>query len=172
MDLNLVSRLWKKLTSNVVLWVCVFEFMTVVELVMVQIMGFGEDERTFLTLTFMKMRLWNRRCEHLDLVVHMFAQPFYMVDSFPCNDAIITWTNEEARSGPLAWIVKSVVTSSMLALELSFGFYLQWFTWHVVWLNAMHQIRSFRFLKQMTTLNCSPPESMLIQSHKPWWYTL
>jgi hypothetical protein len=102
MDLNLISRLWKKLTSNVVLWACVFEFMTVVELVMVQIMGSIEDERTFFTLTFMKMRLWNRHCEHLDLVVHMFAQPFYMVDSFPYNDAIIARTNEEARSGLLA----------------------------------------------------------------------
>jgi hypothetical protein len=102
MDLNLVSRLWKKFTSNVVLWACVFEFMTVVELVMVQIMGSIEDERIFLTLTLMKTRLWNRRCEHLDIVVHMFAQPFYMVDSFPFNDAIIAWTNEEARSGLLA----------------------------------------------------------------------
>jgi hypothetical protein len=102
MDLNLVSRLWKKLTSNVVLWVCLFEFMTVVELVMVQIMGSIEDERTFLTLTFMKTRLWNRLCEHLDLVVHMFAQPFYMVDSFPYNDAIIAWTNKKAMRGLLA----------------------------------------------------------------------
>jgi hypothetical protein len=64
MDLHLVSRLWKKLTSNAVLWVCLFEFMTMAKLVMVQIMGSIEDERIFLTLTFMKTSLWNRLCEH------------------------------------------------------------------------------------------------------------
>ncbi len=102
MDLNLVSRLWEKLTSNVVLWAHLFEFMMVAELAMVQIMGSIEDERTFLTLTFMKTRLWNRLCEHLDLLVCMFGQPFYTVDSFPYNNAIIAWTNEKARRGLLA----------------------------------------------------------------------
>jgi hypothetical protein len=45
-------------------------------------MGFVKDERTFLTLTFMKRILQNRLCEHLDFVVQMFAQPFFMVDKF------------------------------------------------------------------------------------------
>jgi hypothetical protein len=51
-------------------------------------MGFVEDERTFSTLTFMKTRLQNHICEHLDLVVKMFAQAFYTIDAFPYNDAI------------------------------------------------------------------------------------
>jgi len=78
-----------------------FEFMKVVELTMVQIMGCVEDEKTFSTLTFIKIRLWNKLCEHLDLMVCMFAQPFYDVDSFHYNDAITTWTNEKARRGLL-----------------------------------------------------------------------
>jgi hypothetical protein len=57
--------------------------MKVVKLVVVQIMGFVEDEKTFSTLTFMKTRLWNRLCEYLDLVVRMIAKPFYIVDIFP-----------------------------------------------------------------------------------------
>jgi hypothetical protein len=56
--------------------------MKVVKLVVVQIMGFVEDEKTFSTLTFMKTRLWNHLCEYLDLVVRMIAKSFYIVDIF------------------------------------------------------------------------------------------
>jgi hypothetical protein len=45
----------------------------------------------------MKTRLWNQLCEHLDLVVRMFAQPFYKVDTFPYGDAIMFWTDEKER---------------------------------------------------------------------------
>jgi hypothetical protein len=38
-----------------------------------------EDEKTLSTLTFMKIRLRNQLWEHLDLVVHMFAQPFFTI---------------------------------------------------------------------------------------------
>jgi hypothetical protein len=34
------------------------------------------------SLTFMKPRLQNKLCEHLDLVVCMYVQPFYIVDIF------------------------------------------------------------------------------------------
>jgi hypothetical protein len=65
-------------------------------------MGFAEDDKIFSTLTFMKTGLRNRLCEHLDLVVHMFAQPFYTIDTFPYDDAITTWTDEKERRCLLA----------------------------------------------------------------------
>jgi hypothetical protein len=55
-----------------------------------QIMGSTKDERNFSNLTFMKTRLWNRLCEHLDLVVCIFAQPFYSIDIFPYDDVTTT----------------------------------------------------------------------------------
>jgi hypothetical protein len=67
MDFNLVFKLWKKLTSNALLCAHLFKFIKVIELIMVQIMGFVEDEKTFSTLTFMKTRLQNKFCDHLDL---------------------------------------------------------------------------------------------------------
>jgi len=88
MDVNLVSRLWKKLFLNALLCAQLSEFMKVAKLVVVQIMGFVKDERTFSILTFMKTRLWNGLCEHLNLVVCVFAQPFYMIDTFPYDDVI------------------------------------------------------------------------------------
>jgi hypothetical protein len=48
-------RLWKKLSSNVLLCARLFEFMKVAKLVVVQIMDSMKDERTFSTLTFMGM---------------------------------------------------------------------------------------------------------------------
>ncbi len=65
-------------------------------------MGFVEDERTFLTLTFMKIRLWNKLYEHLNLVVCMFAELLYIIDSFPYNDVITIWTNEKVKRGLMA----------------------------------------------------------------------
>jgi hypothetical protein len=73
--------------------------MKVGKLVVGQIMIFVENENTFSTLTFMKIRLWNCLCEHLDLVVHMFAQPFHIVNTFLYDDAITTWINEKTRKG-------------------------------------------------------------------------
>jgi len=57
MDVNPVSRLWKKLFLNALLCVQLVEFIKVAKLVVVQIMGSGEDENTFSTLTFMKTKL-------------------------------------------------------------------------------------------------------------------
>jgi hypothetical protein len=76
--------------------------MKMAKLTMIQIMGFVKNEKTFSTLTFMKTRLWNPLCEHLDMVVWMFAQPFYTIDTFPYDDAITTWTDEKTRRGLLA----------------------------------------------------------------------
>jgi hypothetical protein len=80
MDLN---------SSNALLHVHLKEIMKVAKFVVVQIMGFMENERTFLTLTFMKVRLENKLCEHLDLVIHIYAQLLDTIDTF-LNDVAIT----------------------------------------------------------------------------------
>jgi hypothetical protein len=64
LNLNPLFQLWKELSPNALLCVHLSEFMEVVELVLVQIMGFVEDERNFLTVTFMKTRLQNMILEH------------------------------------------------------------------------------------------------------------
>jgi hypothetical protein len=72
------------------------------KLVVVQIMGFVEDERIFSTLMFIKTRLHIQLCEHLDLVVCMFAQPFHIVDIFPYDNTITPCINEKVKRGLLA----------------------------------------------------------------------
>jgi hypothetical protein len=51
------------------------------------ILGFVEDERCFSTLSFLKSKLHNHLIKHLDLVVMMFTQEHYTLDSFPFGDA-------------------------------------------------------------------------------------
>jgi hypothetical protein len=89
MDCNPMSKLWKNYFSNASLCVQLSKFMKVVELVEVQIMGFVKDEKTFSTLTSMETRLCNQLYEHLDLVVCMFAQPFYIVGTFPYDNGLM-----------------------------------------------------------------------------------
>jgi hypothetical protein len=50
----------------------------------------------------MKIGLQNRLYEYLDLVVLMFAQPFYTIDTFPYDDAIMAWIDEKEKKGLLA----------------------------------------------------------------------
>jgi hypothetical protein len=57
MDVNSMSKFCNKLFPNALLCAQLFEFMNMAKLVVVQIMGFVEDERTFSTLTFMKTKL-------------------------------------------------------------------------------------------------------------------
>ncbi len=44
-----------------------------------------EDEQHFNTFNFMKTKLRNRLMTHMDLVIHMFAQKFDILEYFPYN---------------------------------------------------------------------------------------
>ncbi len=93
MDLN---------SSNALLHVHLNECMKVGNFVVVQIMGFMKNERTFLTLTFVKAKLQNELCKHFNLVIHIYAQPLYTIDIFLNDVAIPTWIDEKAKRGLLA----------------------------------------------------------------------
>jgi len=72
-DNNFVSRLWMKIISFPILICKLSEYKKLVEIAMVRVLGFVEDERTFSNLTFMKNRLRNRLTTHLDVCVCMFS---------------------------------------------------------------------------------------------------
>ncbi len=61
---------------------------------MVQIMGSMEDERNFLTITFMKTRFQNRICEHLDSMV-LCMRDLFTLWIFLDDNAIMAWIEEE-----------------------------------------------------------------------------
>jgi hypothetical protein len=63
------------------------------------IMGSVEDERCFFNLRFMKSKLRNTLTTHLDLVVKMFAQKFFTLNTFPFVVAMSSWTIAKSHHG-------------------------------------------------------------------------
>jgi hypothetical protein len=90
-NVNLVIQMWLKIQFSPLLVLKLSEYIKVVEITMVQIMGSVEDERTFSHLAFMKSKLHKKLTTHLDLCVCMFTQNFYNVSNFPYDIAITTW---------------------------------------------------------------------------------
>ncbi len=73
-NLNLMIRLWCKITTNPILNHKLSKFMKLVEIVIVQVFNLVEDECTFNTISFMKNRLQKWLNIHLDLYIHSFSQ--------------------------------------------------------------------------------------------------
>ena len=96
--LNPLTRLWRRIEANALLRHKLSEYMKVVELAVVTVLGSVEDERTFSTLSFMKNKLRNRLSTHLPLVVGMHAQDFYSLDDFPYDAAYDEW-KKSVRKG-------------------------------------------------------------------------
>ena len=88
---NPLTRLWRRIEANGLLRNKLSEYMKIVELAVVTVLGSVEDERTFSTLSFMKNRLRNRLSTHLPVVVGMHAQDFYGLSDFPYDAAYDEW---------------------------------------------------------------------------------
>ncbi len=73
--MNPIIRMWSRIQSSPLLVLKVNEYIKVAEIVMVQVLGSVEDERTFSNLAFMNNKLHNKLTTHLDLCV-MFIQNF------------------------------------------------------------------------------------------------
>jgi hypothetical protein len=71
---------------------CLRIFFKIANIVVIDVLRSIADERTFLTLGFMKSKLRNRLGEggHLDICVKLFSQPFFTHGNFPYNGAIIS----------------------------------------------------------------------------------
>ena len=59
-NINLVTQMWLKVSTSIILLHKLLEFIKVAEIAMVHILGSVEDERTFSNLTFMKNKLRNK----------------------------------------------------------------------------------------------------------------
>ncbi len=78
-NVNLVTRMWLKIQSFPLLVLKLSEYIKVVEIAMVQVLGLIEDERTFNNLVFMKSKMRTRLTTHLDLCVCMFIHAITLI---------------------------------------------------------------------------------------------
>jgi hypothetical protein len=67
------------------------KYIKLAKIVVVQVLDVMKDERCFSTLSFMKNKLRNQLTTHLDVIIHVFAQRFYILESFPYYQIIKEW---------------------------------------------------------------------------------
>jgi hypothetical protein len=87
-DDNIVVQQWHWLAINNLLVGCFSKFLKLVLTTIVQVIGNAKYEKTFSTLTFMKFKPQNWLAWHLDIVICMFIQDFFIEDIFPFQVAI------------------------------------------------------------------------------------
>jgi hypothetical protein len=69
------------------------------EIVVVLVLGYVKDEWTFSMLAFTKDKLRNRLGPHLDTIICMFAQKFYIQGNLFNQKAITTWNDQKVWIG-------------------------------------------------------------------------
>lgn len=82
LDLNPLTKLWRLLDANYALVRHFGEYVKLAEIAIVYILGFVEDERCFLALSFVKDKLRNKLTDHLSFVVSMHRQQVYSLITF------------------------------------------------------------------------------------------
>ena len=86
--LNLVTKLWHCLNANSAMLMSFLEYIKLVQIALIHVLGSVEDERAFFLATFMEDKLQNRLDgEHLGLVVGMHNQSVYSFTSSPMMTA-------------------------------------------------------------------------------------
>jgi hypothetical protein len=97
LTLNPVTRLWRSIEANSYFKHALSEFIKIVEIAIVMVLGLVQDERTFSTVTFAKNKLRNQLTTNLGLVVAFQSQNFYTIDSFPYDATFESWRIETKR---------------------------------------------------------------------------
>jgi len=82
-DCNPTIMLSTNLASNVIITLKPFEYLKLVGIAIVMVLGSEEDKQTFITMNFMKSELCNCLTKHLNLVVKMHAHQFYEFHIIP-----------------------------------------------------------------------------------------
>ncbi len=75
------------------------EFLKVVQIAIIMVVGRVEDESIFPTINFMKSKLHNRLTTHLNLVVWMYVQNVYKLENFPFYIVIKEWGKDKLQYG-------------------------------------------------------------------------
>jgi hypothetical protein len=83
--------LWEKFKSNAILNQCFYEWIILVKLCIVMVLGNVKEKHTFSNPAFVKSKIQDCLTIHLDLVVWMYVQNFYSLEPFPFYITICEW---------------------------------------------------------------------------------
>lgn len=96
-DINPLTKVWRVLQSNHNLTQNFGEFLKLAEIALVHVLGSVEDERLFSSVGFLKSKLQNNLEEHIQVVVGMFSQRLYSIDTFPYQLVFDDWFSTGGR---------------------------------------------------------------------------
>jgi hypothetical protein len=91
LNYNSCSKMWALLTTNQIICFKLSKWLKLVELSMVIVLGNVENDMCFFHMFFMKSKLRNQLTIHLDFMVWMYAQNFYIMETFPFIATIKSW---------------------------------------------------------------------------------
>jgi len=87
-NFNPLSKLWKNIYYFVILNKNFNKYMKLAKIVMVQVLTFVEDQRTFDNISFLKNKLWNQFATNFHLCFKLFSKK---IIQFPYDDATTLW---------------------------------------------------------------------------------
>jgi hypothetical protein len=97
--INPLTLMWQVIHASKLLSDAFPKYLKVVEITMVHVLGFVEDEQCFSFVAFLKNKVRNRLNNHLELVVSMHAQIFFTLYNFPYKDTYEMWSNAQSTNG-------------------------------------------------------------------------
>jgi hypothetical protein len=97
--INPLTWLWRTLEASHILRHSFPKKFKLAKIVIMQVLGSMEDEHTFSTLSFMKSKLRNHFNEHLPIVVGMYSQTFFTLNTFPYDTCFDDWKEQKPRQG-------------------------------------------------------------------------
>jgi len=103
-DINPLTKIWRVLHGNHNLTQNFGEFLKLAEIAVVHVLGSVEDERLFSSVGFLKSKLRNNLEEHIQIIVGMFAQRIYTLETFPYQRVFDDWFVTGGRGRYLASI--------------------------------------------------------------------
>jgi hypothetical protein len=81
-DYNPTTKMWAQLVAIVIVAHKLLKFLKLMEIAIIMVVGNVEDERTFSIVNFIKSTFFNCLATHLDLVVQIYVQKFYRLETF------------------------------------------------------------------------------------------
>lgn len=90
-DVNPLTKVWRVFDSNNNLTQNFKEFLKLVEMGVVHVIGLVEDERTFSNLSFLKSKLQDNLEEHIQVVIDIYSQCIFTLENFPYKAILDEW---------------------------------------------------------------------------------
>jgi hypothetical protein len=87
--INPLTSIWLVINASQLLFHYFLEFLKLVEIAMVHVLGFVEDKHWSSYVSFLKTKLHNCLDPHLELVVVMFLKSFLLLTTFLTNLCMI-----------------------------------------------------------------------------------